>query len=366
MNDDQIKTIEQVREFLTGISSVRFSPCSKEGCYKWIEGILIRFGYRSRTKTEKGLLLDFMEKVSGYSRIQIKRLVKKYLKTGRIKRRQRAPKGFTRRYTQEDIRLLARTDEIHGDLSGPAIKKICERAWRVFQDAGYERLAGISVSHLYNLRRSGTYRNIRAHFDKTRPKASKIGERRKPNPQGKPGYLRVDTVHQGDLDGIKGVYYINAVDEVTQYEILCSVERISERYLIPVLEMQITQFPFVILGFHTDNGSEYINKRVAGLLNKLLIELTKSRARRSNDNALVESKNGSIVLDQPSQSLSEPSSALLLSRDQNRFQGQAAKELSVRKNDGSLRKTKVFARSRGLSQTGRHLRRTRYNRLWYQ
>nr|VFK49779.1 MAG: Integrase core domain-containing protein [Candidatus Kentron sp. SD] len=88
---------------------------------------------------------------------------------------------------------------------------------------------------------------------------------------------------------------INAVDEVTQYEILCSVERISERYLIPVLEMQITQFPFVILGFHTDNGSEYINKRVAGLLNKLLIELTKSRARRSNDNALVESKNGSIV-----------------------------------------------------------------------
>nr|VFK80801.1 MAG: hypothetical protein BECKSD772D_GA0070982_115711 [Candidatus Kentron sp. SD] len=82
MNDDQIKTIEQVREFLTGTSSVRFSPCSKEGCYKWIEGILIRFGYRSRTKTEKGLLLDFMEKVSGYSRIQIKRLVKKYLKTG--------------------------------------------------------------------------------------------------------------------------------------------------------------------------------------------------------------------------------------------------------------------------------------------
>lgn len=295
MNDTQIRTIEQVREFLTGTSSVKFSPCSKEGCYKWIEGILIRLSYQSRGKAEKGLLLDLIEKVSGYSRIQIKRLVKKYLKTGRIKRRQRTLKGFSRKYTEEDIRLLAQTDEIHGNLSGPAIKKICERAWKIFGETKYERLAGISVSHLYNLRRSATYRNVRAYFDKTRPKASSIGERRKPQPQGKPGYLRVDTVHQGDLDGIKGVYHINAVDEVTQIQIACSVEKISEHYLIPILEMQIRDFPFVVLGFHSDNGSEYINKRVAALLDKLLIELTKSRARHSNDNALVESKNGSIV-----------------------------------------------------------------------
>ena len=41
--------------------------------------------------------------------------------------------------------------------------------------------------------------------------------------------------------------------------------------------------------------STYINHRVAQLLNKLLIELTKSRARQSNDNAPVESKNGAIV-----------------------------------------------------------------------
>ena len=110
-----------------------------------------------------------------------------------------------------------------------------------------------------------------------------------------PGYLRVDTVHQGDLDGVKGVYHINAVDEVTQFEIVCSVEKISERYLIPVLADLLDQFPFLILAFHADNGSEYINKHVVKLLNKLLIELTKSRARHCNDNALVESKNGSII-----------------------------------------------------------------------
>jgi hypothetical protein len=92
------------------------------------------------------------------------------------------------------------------------------------------------------------------------------------------------------------VYHINAVDCVTQYEGVATCERISEAFLIPVLEALLQSFPFVILGFHTDNGSEYINRDVAKLLNKLLIEeQTKSRSRHSNDNAQAESKNGAIV-----------------------------------------------------------------------
>jgi transposase InsO family protein len=105
----------------------------------------------------------------------------------------------------------------------------------------------------------------------------------------------VDTIHQGDREGEKGVYHINTIDEVTQWEILGCVERISERYLVPVLEDLLTQYPFVIRGFHSDNGSEFINQVVAKLQGKLLIEFTKSRARRTNDQALVEGKNGSIV-----------------------------------------------------------------------
>ncbi len=57
----------------------------------------------------------------------------------------------------------------------------------------------------------------------------------------------------------------------------------------------LESFPFKIISFHSDNGSEYINKNVAELLEKLLIEFTKSRSRHSNDNALAESKNASIV-----------------------------------------------------------------------
>ncbi|MEJ7606156.1 MAG: transposase family protein [Bryobacteraceae bacterium] len=105
----------------------------------------------------------------------------------------------------------------------------------------------------------------------------------------------MDTVHQGDRDGKKGVYHINAVDEVTQWEVVGATAQISEAWLLPVLEAMLAQFPFRIRGFHSDHGSEFINHTVAKLLNKLLIEQTKSRPRRSNDNGLVESKNGAVV-----------------------------------------------------------------------
>jgi transposase InsO family protein len=134
---------------------------------------------------------------------------------------------------------------------------------------------------------------------KTQSVQVNIGERRKPEPDGRPGFLRVDTVHQGDVvrNGkmIKSLYHINLVDEITQYQVVFAVEGISESFLKPVIEAALTLFPFVVINFHSDNGSEFINKTVAELLNKLLITQTKSRPRRSNDNGLAESKNGSTI-----------------------------------------------------------------------
>jgi hypothetical protein len=151
------------------------------------------------------------------------------------------------------------------------------------------------VAHLYNLRATARYPNQAAVFEPTQSTAAAIGQRRKPDPQGRPGYLRVDTVHQGDSEGAKGVYHINAVDAVTQWQVVGCAEKISERYLLPVLEAVLAQFPFPIRGFHADNGSEYINHRVAEMLRKLHAEFTKSRACRSQDNALVEGKNGAVI-----------------------------------------------------------------------
>ena len=151
------------------------------------------------------------------------------------------------------------------------------------------------MAHLYNLRQHRGYRQRRLNYVKTKPTAVTIAERRRPNPQGRPGYLRVDGVHQGDQNGVKGLIHINAVDEVTQWEIVAATQRISEAWLQPVLIAMLEQFPFRILGFHSDNGSEFLNATVAKLLGTLLIEQTKSRPRQSNDNALVETKNGAVI-----------------------------------------------------------------------
>ena len=86
----------------------------------------------------------------------------------------------------------------------------------------------------------------------------------------------------------KGVYHINTIDEITQWQILGATEGISERFLAPLLKTLLKQYPFTIIAFHSDNGSEYINKIVAKLLNTLLIKQTKSRPRHCNDNALLE------------------------------------------------------------------------------
>ncbi len=295
MNDKKIETLDDVRAFLAGTAQIEFSIEGKEARYRWIEQTLRRLKYRSLARRERGLVLRYLERVSGYSRQSITRLVAQYRQTGKLRRRQRTVAGFQRYYMPKDARLLAELDELHGMPCGAAAKKLCERMYRVHGDARFESLSHISVSHLYNLRHGTGYRRQRRHFEKTRPTRSQIAQRRKPDPQGQPGYLRLDTVHQGALDGITGVYHINAVDEVAQFQCVFSVERISERFLIPVLNAILETFPFVIRAFHADNGSEYINRRVAQLLNKLSIEFTKSRPRHSNDNALAESKNGSVI-----------------------------------------------------------------------
>ena len=168
---------------------------------------------------------------------------------------------------------------------------------QLFGDRRFERLAAISNGHLYNLRHSTSYQRRRGTMPApTRAVHIAIGERRRPQPFGQPGYLRVDSVHQGDLDGIKGLYHLNLVDEVTQFQFVGSVERIDTPCLAPVLEALLRAFPFNVRGFHTDNGSEFINHKIVARLQALHIdEFTKSRPRRSNDNALVESKNGSVI-----------------------------------------------------------------------
>ena len=295
MQDGERLSLGQIRAFLESSAELRFAASDREQRCAWVGRTLVEQEYAGLGRDSKGLVRRYVAKMTGLSRAQVTRLIGQYRSSGTVRAKVYRRHTFRRRYSDEDIQLLAETDEAHETLSGPATQKILQREHYDFHDRRYANLARLSVAQLYRLRATRSYRQQRVIVRPTRPTPVSIGERRRPDPRGMPGYLRIDTVHQGDAEGSKGVFHINAVEEVTQWEVLGATPQISETWLLPVLEAILGQFPFRIRGFHSDCGSEFINYRVAKLLNKLLIEQTKSRPRHSNDNGLVEAKNGAVL-----------------------------------------------------------------------
>lgn len=298
MNESRVSTIDQMHAVVAGTHALEFADCGDDaGRYAWIASVLDRIGYRGLKRLDRGVVLAYLRRLSGYSRAQVTRLVARWLERRPLEKRYGVPRQpFARRFGTRDIELLAQVDQAMDTLSGPATVHVLRRQFELFGDSRFEQLARLSVSHLYNLRAHPEYLARRVRFEKTRPNRNlTIGVRRAPQPDGRAGFIRIDSVHQGDRDGVKGLYHINAVDCVTQWQVVATVQGISEAFLLPVIEQMFEQFPFRLHGFHADNGSEYVNHTVAGLLEKLRIEFTRSRPRRSNDNALAETKNGAVV-----------------------------------------------------------------------
>ena len=295
MDDNHILSVAQLTELVKFGKCVKFNSSNKRQTYEWIGRTLGRFHYFSESKKNRGVIKDYMITMTGYSEGQVDKLIAMKKKFGRIFVRERTQHSFPKKYEAGEVALLADSTSLLNHPNGRAVKQMMKDMYNLYGDNRFERLQHISVSHFYNLRRTNIFQSRMLNYQKTHPVKVNIGIRKKPSPFGKPGFLRVDSVHQGDLDKEKGVYHVNLVDEVTQWEITGCVEGISEHFLAPLLEELLRLFPFLILGFHSDNGSEYINKTVAKLLNKSNIEQTKSRSRKTNDNALVESKNGAVI-----------------------------------------------------------------------
>lgn len=297
MKNVALKTVVDIKKFLEGNTSLDLEIVSREEKYTCIRNTLTHTAYRTLSKKEKGIVKTFLAKVTGYEEKQLKRLIRKWKKQGLRFKKRKAVGAVVRIYTAEDIALLIKTDILHKTPNGLTMKSILMREFGMFGHTEYSTIAGISVSHIYNIRKHNqqylTSEAIR--YSKTNPVNTNIGERRKPLPYGKPGYIRVDSVHQGDLDGEKGVYHINLVDEVLQWELVGCVPQITDEYMEPLLLKLLAAFPFVLINFHSDNGGEYVNHTVAEILERLRIKQTKSRSRKSTDNALVEGKNGSVI-----------------------------------------------------------------------
>ena len=207
MDESRLRTIEQIEQFLSASALVAFSPPAQDGeRYEHISRVLKRFDYPQRNKRERGVLLNYLRHTSGYSRAQITRLVAQWcnnrLAAVPLAKRYCAPSApFARKYMPADVSLLVEMDKAHEDVCGPAVVHLLKRAYTLYGDARYERLAGLSSSHLYNLRKSAGYQHQRTSFTKTRPVCNAIGVRKAPRAAGRAGFIRVDSVHQGDLDG---------------------------------------------------------------------------------------------------------------------------------------------------------------------
>ncbi|MBK8870947.1 MAG: integrase [Elusimicrobia bacterium] len=293
VDDSKIVTIDQVKEILKSSDNLQFKGVTREGKYRWVSQTLKRFDYASLKKQAKGLVRVYLQRLSGFSRAQITRLIDRRLSTGRLIVTAQPRHRFTTLYTTADRQLLARVDNAHQRLSGPATRRLLERAYDVHGDKRFERLKNISSAHIYNLRATPAYQRLAYTFAGTKSVRVAIGIRRRPDPQGPTGLdprghrsPRRSRPKEGRLSHQSGRCRYPVGNR--------SVRRTNRRTLPRPRPGRCTEHvPFRILGFHSDNGSEYINRIVASLLNKLLIEQTKSRAGRTNDNALVEGKNGS-------------------------------------------------------------------------
>ena len=295
MNNSKNLSLSQIKDFLKSSEPISFKCKSREERNEWIQSVIMHHLYLKCSKKHKIILRRYIMKITGLSKAQMTRLINEYKKRGTLKPKEYKRRSFEKIYKKADIELLVSVDNAHTRLSGPATKKILADEFNIFGKPEFERLKNISISYIYQLRDTPRYRERALSYTKTKPTKVPIGERRKPEPNGKPGYICVDTVHQGDKDGEKGIYHINMVDMVTQYEFVGAVEAISSNFMKKILSELLEKFPFRIIEFHSDNGSEYINQVVVKLLNELLIELTKTRPRHSNDNGLAETKNGAII-----------------------------------------------------------------------
>lgn len=286
MDVTHLKTIDELKAFVEGSKRFVLKAKTIEDRYEIIEELVHRFDYWHLGRKEKHVLLRVLKILTSYKKSQLHHLIDS-ARERKLARKPYVRINTYRTYTGRDIALLEETDELHYRLSAAATHEIVRREYQRFGKKEYQNLSHISISHINNLRDSDTYKA--KYLKHTQARLVPIGETTKPDPNGNPGSIRVDTVSQSD------VYHINSVDEITQWEIVVCVPRISEYFLKGALTLLLSQYPFVVFNFHSDRGSEFINRVVAQLLNKLLIHQTKSRSRHVNDNALVEGKNGSVI-----------------------------------------------------------------------
>ena len=151
MQNAEALTREQIQEFLKGSKGIEFSGQKRAEVYGWVQQALVAQEYAVQGKKERGMIRAYIGKMTGLSLPQATRLIRKYRREGVVQPAPYRRRRFPLKYTIEDVALLAEVDRAHDWLSGPATLRILKRELEVYGKPEYARLTEISVA----LARSG-------------------------------------------------------------------------------------------------------------------------------------------------------------------------------------------------------------------
>src|SRR5665213_956721 len=141
---------------LAGTADVAVSTSEDQATrHRFVAKVLDRHRYFKLGKGHRGVLFAYLQRLTGYTRQHLTKLIGRYRREHHLHPATRASRtSFKSYFGPQDIALLAQLEALHNTLAGPATKVLLRRAWQSFGDTRYAKLAGISVSHLYNLRAS--------------------------------------------------------------------------------------------------------------------------------------------------------------------------------------------------------------------
>ena len=272
--------------------------------------------YVKARKRDRGLILDEVVSVTGWSRDHARRRLTAAAKrppgSGRqvvkTSRKPRAPK-----FSYDTLKVLQRVWAASGGLCGKYLA-----ASMATQLDGLERHGELAfgVDRYSVAVRAGLLSMSAASIDRFLKPAKATDQVRgvattKPSPllrssikvrragdevEAEPGFFEGDTVaHCGPT--LKGEFArtVNLTDVHTGWVFTRTVRNNAHVHILGALKAGVEQVPFAVTGLDFENGSEFLNTAVIAWAADLEIFFTRSRPYKKNDQATIESKNNHLV-----------------------------------------------------------------------
>jgi hypothetical protein len=271
---------------------------------EYLEAIYLR--YKAASREQKKLILDEFCAACRYHRKHAIRLLKQFRRFSKAKHKK---KGRTPLYNTEAILTPLKQIWLTANLPCSKRLKAVLPLWLPGYSQQYgdlteevtKALLAISPSSIDRILKA-----VRTQYKGRGRSTTKPGTLlRKQIPiktnqwdESRPGFLEADTVaHCGTSMAGMFAFTIDCVDIATGWTEQRAVWGKGETAVLHQIKDIEASLPFLLLGFDSDNGSEFLNHHLLRhfSVRKQPVQFTRSRAYHKNDNAHIEQKNWTHV-----------------------------------------------------------------------